>query len=176
MRKFLISSLPGILFLTLISCGGGEGEESSSDGSVEKIKEDYTFEMKDTLDESIVGFQPTKAGAVYTERSKVLSVYFANFDTPESKHGVCCNSTGSDDKQTVSFVLYLDDDSNIDFEESFLNYSNKNMMSSLNMVNYDMTGKVDLKENSVEGELQYTHKENPDVYAKTTFKLNLERE
>ena len=167
MKNLIITHLLGILLLstTMISCGGPE-----------KIEEEYTFEMKDTLTESVVNFEPTKAGAIYNKSKNVLTVYFANFDNPENLHGICCNSTGSDDKKTISFIVYLDDDSNIDVEESFLNYSDKDMMSSLNMKDYTMTGKIDLEEHKVEGELKYTHNEDPNLYAKTTFKFNLNNE
>lgn len=185
--------------LLLFACSGEEKKDSSGkeednsesnqkekvQAAPEKVEESHSLEIKKFIngseDERSIAklpyafnsFNYTQSGAVYDQASSTLSIYFANYDTPNFKYGMCCGKTEKGDQKTLSFIIKHDKDGNIDRKESFINYTDTLSFSGLNMIDRTMAGDYEMKNGYVEGSFTYQNDLDSSAYITTTFKLNL---
>lgn len=187
-----------ILLLTigfvLVSCSEESNDEASNNQSSkdqnleneeESTKEFYNLEIVNFIKEeektsfdklpfSFNSFDYSKVGALYDESSNTLSIYFANFEKPSSKYGMCCGQTESGDQKTLSFIIKHTNGNEINRKTSFINFTDTSTFRGLNMSDRTMNGEYKMKDGYVEGELIYVNDLDSTAFIKTTFKLKLD--
>lgn len=178
--------------LIMIGCSGNqESDESTSSQELNKpsqeqpeteIKEKYSFEVENFIVDDSTNktmnklpyefnyFKINNVGAYYDEKYKTLSIYFSNFENPEVKYGTCCANTNNADHRTISYVIkWSRETDELDYENSYVNYSTKDEFQSMNMTDKTMSGDFEMHEDHVEGELHYKNDVDSSAYMKTEF-------
>lgn len=192
MKRVLFSATIG---LVLISCSGQNTNEELNDqqsnnqnteiSEKENFTEFHELEIVnfinkegkssyDKLPISFDSFEFSKAGALYDESSKTLSIYFANFENPEPKYGMCCGQTEKEDQKTLSFIIKHENGNKIDRKRSFINFTDVSNFRGLNMIDRTMNGQYEMKDGYVEGEFTYVNDLDSTAFIKASFKLNLD--
>lgn len=187
MKKVLFITTIGI---SLISCSAQDSNEELTNQNMEisekeKITEIHKLEIVNFVNEegksnyeklpsSFNSFEFSKAGALYDESSKTLSIYFANFENPESKYGMCCGQTKNKDQKTLSFIIKHENGNKIDRKNSFINFTDDSNFRGLNMIDRTMNGQYVMKDGYVEGEFIYVSDLDSTTFIKTSFKLSLD--